>query len=169
MRGELLLWLLTKKVLGSGKKILCDGKTLTCDQRNWFRNGALQLQNYWAIGSTPNYYFRRKHPLSACYFLSCKYQKMSFDRRLLLLCPVTTPHLHSFRCVMKMDHHCPWINNCCGHLNHAYFTSFLLLAPLGCSHAAVIFIMTMYTQLYERVSCHLRWPHHAFDVLLSQF
>lgn len=56
------------------------------------------------------------------------------------------------RCVMKMDHHCPWINNCCGHVNHAYFTSFLLLAPLGCSHAAIIFIMTMYTQLYERVS-----------------
>lgn len=76
MRGELLLWLLTKKVLGSGKKILCDGKTLTCDQRNWFRNGALQLQNYWAIGSTPNYYFRRKHPLSACYFLSCKYHSI---------------------------------------------------------------------------------------------
>lgn len=75
----------------------------------------------------------------------------------LLLC------LPSFRCVMKMDHHCPWINNCCGHLNHAYFTSFLLLAPLGCSHAAIIFIMTMYTQLYERVSSP---PHHAFNGLL---
>lgn len=60
------------------------------------------------------------------------------------------------RCVMKMDHHCPWINNCCGHTNHAYFTSFLLLAPLGCSHAAIIFIMTMYTQLYERVR-----PNHS--------
>lgn len=56
---------------------------------------------------------------------------------------------------MKMDHHCPWINNCCGHLNHAYFTSFLLLAPLGCSHAAIIFIMTMYTQLYDRVGFQL--------------
>uniref|UniRef100_A0A8B9JQC5 Palmitoyltransferase n=1 Tax=Astyanax mexicanus TaxID=7994 RepID=A0A8B9JQC5_ASTMX len=56
------------------------------------------------------------------------------------------------RCVMKMDHHCPWINNCCGHLNHAYFTTFLLLAPLGCIHAAFIFIMTMYTQLYDRIS-----------------
>lgn len=60
-------------------------------------------------------------------------------------------HSSHYRCVMKMDHHCPWINNCCGHLNHAYFTSFLLLAPLGCSHAAIIFIMTMYTQLYDRV------------------
>ncbi|XP_047407848.1 palmitoyltransferase ZDHHC6 isoform X1 [Sciurus carolinensis] len=56
------------------------------------------------------------------------------------------------RCVMKMDHHCPWINNCCGYQNHASFTLFLLLAPLGCVHAAFIFVMTMYTQLYNRLS-----------------
>ncbi|XP_074855277.1 palmitoyltransferase ZDHHC6 isoform X2 [Carettochelys insculpta] len=56
------------------------------------------------------------------------------------------------RCVMKMDHHCPWINNCCGHQNHASFTLFLLLAPLGCIHASFIFVMTMYTQLYNRIS-----------------
>ncbi|XP_048194214.1 palmitoyltransferase ZDHHC6 isoform X2 [Perognathus longimembris pacificus] len=56
------------------------------------------------------------------------------------------------RCVMKMDHHCPWINNCCGYQNHASFTLFLLLAPLGCIHAAFIFVMTMYTQLYNRLS-----------------
>lgn len=51
-----------------------------------------------------------------------------------------------------MDHHCPWINNCCGYQNHASFTLFLLLAPLGCIHAAFIFVMTMYTQLYNRLS-----------------
>ncbi|KAM4852190.1 palmitoyltransferase ZDHHC6 isoform 3-T3 [Thomomys bottae] len=56
------------------------------------------------------------------------------------------------RCVMKMDHHCPWINNCCGYQNHASFTLFLLLVPLGCVHAAFIFVMTMYTQLYNRLS-----------------
>ncbi|XP_074763846.1 palmitoyltransferase ZDHHC6 isoform X4 [Athene noctua] len=55
------------------------------------------------------------------------------------------------RCVMKMDHHCPWINNCCGYQNHASFTLFLLLAPLGCIHASFIFVMTMYTQLYNRM------------------
>uniref|UniRef100_A0A2K6F9I1 Palmitoyltransferase n=1 Tax=Propithecus coquereli TaxID=379532 RepID=A0A2K6F9I1_PROCO len=56
------------------------------------------------------------------------------------------------RCVMKMDHHCPWINNCCGYQNHASFTLFLLLATLGCIHAAFIFVMTVYTQLYNRLS-----------------
>lgn len=76
--------------------------------------------------------------------------------------------LLSLRCVMKMDHHCPWINNCCGHLNHAYFTSFLLLAPLGCSHAAIIFIMTMYTQLYERVSSSFILSQLTFDGFVPQ-
>ncbi|KAL6062083.1 hypothetical protein STEG23_024910 [Scotinomys teguina] len=66
----------------------------------------------------------------------------------------TTNYSEQFqdRCIMKMDHHCPWINNCCGHQNHASFTLFLLLAPLGCIHAAFIFVMTMYTQLYNRLS-----------------
>uniref|UniRef100_A0A2K5PNG1 Palmitoyltransferase n=1 Tax=Cebus imitator TaxID=2715852 RepID=A0A2K5PNG1_CEBIM len=51
------------------------------------------------------------------------------------------------------SHHCR--NNCCGYQNHASFTLFLLLAPLHCIHAAFIFVMTMYTQLYNRLS--FRW------------
>uniref|UniRef100_A0A8D0GV72 Palmitoyltransferase n=1 Tax=Sphenodon punctatus TaxID=8508 RepID=A0A8D0GV72_SPHPU len=29
------------------------------------------------------------------------------------------------RCVRRMDHHCPWINNCVGELNQKYFIQFL--------------------------------------------
>ncbi|KHJ97529.1 DHHC zinc finger domain protein [Oesophagostomum dentatum] len=48
------------------------------------------------------------------------------------------------RCCMKMDHHCPWINNCVGHRNHAFFVRFLLSAVIGCIHAVVILIASFY-------------------------
>ncbi|XP_069755997.1 palmitoyltransferase ZDHHC6 isoform X4 [Narcine bancroftii] len=70
------------------------------------------------------------------------------------------------RCVMKMDHHCPWINNCCGNFNHGYFTLFLMLAPLGCIHASAILIMTMYTQLYNRVS--FGWSSVKIDMSMAR-
>uniref|UniRef100_A0A0G4HVC6 Palmitoyltransferase n=1 Tax=Chromera velia CCMP2878 TaxID=1169474 RepID=A0A0G4HVC6_9ALVE len=39
-------------------------------------------------------------------------------------------------CVLKMDHHCPWIYNCVGYANHKFF--FLLL-------------------LYSTITCHFIW------------
>lgn len=30
------------------------------------------------------------------------------------------------RCVRRMDHHCPWINNCVGERNQKYFLQFLV-------------------------------------------
>eukprot|EP01063_Lacrimia_lanifica_P007376 TRINITY_DN1468_c0_g1_i1.p1 TRINITY_DN1468_c0_g1~~TRINITY_DN1468_c0_g1_i1.p1 ORF type:complete len:319 (+),score=53.22 TRINITY_DN1468_c0_g1_i1:911-1867(+) len=37
-------------------------------------------------------------------------------------------------CVMKMDHHCPWINNCVGHNNQRYFMNMLLYIWLETAH-----------------------------------
>lgn len=28
-------------------------------------------------------------------------------------------------CVLKMDHHCPWVNNCIGFYNYKYFISLI--------------------------------------------
>lgn len=34
-------------------------------------------------------------------------------------------------CFLKMDHHCPWMNNCIGFYNHRYFVSFCAFMWLG--------------------------------------
>jgi len=36
------------------------------------------------------------------------------------------------RCVMKMDHHCPWVNNCVGAKNQKHFMLFLVYVHLQC-------------------------------------
>ena len=51
-------------------------------------------------------------------FLYCKKCKQSK--------PPRTHHCrHCDRCILRMDHHCPWLGNCIGFENHKYF--FLLL------------------------------------------
>ncbi|XP_072399728.1 palmitoyltransferase ZDHHC6 [Diabrotica undecimpunctata] len=53
------------------------------------------------------------------------------------------------RCVLKMDHHCPWINNCVGWGNHAHFIFFLTFATAGCLQASVILGCCLYKSIHR--------------------
>ena len=44
------------------------------------------------------------------------------------------------RCIIKMDHHCPWVNNCVGIGNHKLFIVFLFWVNIVCWYALALII-----------------------------
>jgi palmitoyltransferase len=44
-------------------------------------------------------------------------------------------------CVLNMDHHCPWVNNCVGFYNYRYFVSFLFWITLGMAYGAATMLV----------------------------
>lgn len=48
----------------------------------------------------------------------------------------------SGKCVLVMDHYCPWMNNCVGYYNYRHFVLFLLYLAVGCVY--VLFVTTGY-------------------------
>lgn len=41
------------------------------------------------------------------------------------------------RCIMKMDHHCPWVGGCVGFNNHKLFLQFLVYTASGCLYTGL--------------------------------
>uniref|UniRef100_A0A1A8RJI3 Palmitoyltransferase n=2 Tax=Nothobranchius rachovii TaxID=451742 RepID=A0A1A8RJI3_9TELE len=60
-------------------------------------------------------------------------------------------------CILKMDHHCPWLNNCVGHFNHRYFFSFCLYMTLGCIYCSISSI-NMFLEAYNAVESYFQTP-----------
>jgi hypothetical protein len=59
------------------------------------------------------------------------------------------------RCIIKMDHHCPWVNNCVGIGNHKYFLLFIFYTLLSCCYSMILII----TRFSSCMGGHKRGDH----------
>ncbi|XP_050531682.1 palmitoyltransferase ZDHHC6-like [Daktulosphaira vitifoliae] len=53
-------------------------------------------------------------------------------------------HCHKCnRCVLKMDHHCPWLNTCVGFANYPYFITFIFFSIVAAIQSATLLFKTL--------------------------
>ncbi|CAN6565842.1 unnamed protein product [Malus baccata var. baccata] len=66
------------------------------------------------------------------------------------------------RCVLRMDHHCMWINNCVGYWNYKAFFMLALYATLACLYSTVMIIKCVSQKDFEFIGSD---THKVFYVM----
>jgi len=73
------------------------------------------------------------------------YSQMFICKKCQVAKPPRTHHCKICKkCQFRMDHHCPWVNNCIGHGNHRYFVLFLQYLFIGNLYFAILSIIPIY-------------------------
>ncbi|EUC62014.1 DHHC palmitoyltransferase [Rhizoctonia solani AG-3 Rhs1AP] len=72
------------------------------------------------------------------------------------------------RCVLKMDHHCPWLaNNCVGHRTYPSFVHFLVCTTLLAVHAVSVSVSPIKWYFNNTIDILDSTPFHALYLALG--
>lgn len=88
--------------------------------------------------------------------------KRSGDRRHCKWCAKYKPdRCHHCRvckcCILKMDHHCPWIMNCVGFRNHKFFFLLVIYAVLSCLFISTTVFASISRSIQQEVTMTRRF------------
>lgn len=72
-------------------------------------------------------------------------------------------------CILKMDHHCPWMNNCIGYFNQKHFVLFLFYSEICCLYSIILIVLraTYCMDSGKGGICDKSVQEHSADVLLG--
>ena len=102
------------------------------------------LENGTAGGVSSSALEEGKHPLPSDggAGVGPRQRVRKFCRRCNAFKPARAHHCSICRrCIIKMDHHCPWVNNCVGIGNHKLFLLFIFYIFLMCTYALVLVVV----------------------------
>lgn len=81
--------------------------------------------------------------------------------------PMRAHHCRTcMRCIMKMDHHCPWVNNCVAMFNQKYFLLFLFYTG-ACSVYAIALLVSRFLACTGRMRQPSCRAMSGLDVVLG--
>ncbi|XP_017858521.1 PREDICTED: palmitoyltransferase ZDHHC3-like [Drosophila arizonae] len=75
------------------------------------------------------------------------------------------------RCIRRMDHHCPWINNCVGEGNQKYFLQFLFYVAVLSFYSVALVLGSWVSPCTEcnQIVKQTQWMHTLILMLESAF
>ncbi len=60
--------------------------------------------------------------------------------------------------VLRLDHHCPWVNNCVGFYNYGHFIRFLFFVDLACTYHVTMLTRRVFDAVGKRYWVRTRMP-----------
>merc|ERR1719482_266349 len=77
-------------------------------------------------------------------------EKTTFCRKCDMQRPVRARHCSVCEvCVLRYDHHCPWVGNCVGLRNHKFFILSAFYASLACAAAMLALLPPVVESVYD--------------------
>lgn len=71
------------------------------------------------------------------------------------------------QCILKMDHHCPWLHNCMSFSNYKFYILFLAYGALYCAFILVVLSQELYKYWLQRKSLNEALLYHYTVLTIS--